>query len=184
MAARLYHLAPAAMRGSTLWPLAELASSAPELHAAALRKYRGREWMPEQVIPALGCRWCEVVFLSPLSPRLIFAELVRLGRQGGVPSWFSIPAPRLRGLPSVIYRPPGRLASAEARAGAIIPFDVATYRELTVLPRATRIHYAASLRLGRRPFLFHRVPHVLVRSAVDVHDVPIESLPLDGSGET
>lgn len=175
-AARLYHLRPNAMRGTDLLPLAELATWAPDLHAAAMAKYVGRAWLPRMEVPALGCRRCDVVFLSALSPRLVFTELIRLGRRGGVPSWFAIPAERLRGLPAVAYDPPGRLTSAEARDEAMTPFDAGAYRELTALPAATRIHLRASFRLGRRPFLFHRVRHVLVRGVVDVADVPIEAL--------
>lgn len=169
---RLYHLLTADMRESVLLPLAMLKTTYPELHAIAWQKHLGRPWLPHASVSPLDCRWCDVVCLSPL---VIYRELAGLGRRWGQPPrWFPIDASALRDLPATSFIPPPRLASDTARRLAFQPFAIEGATEPQTLPPATRLHFRAALKLRRRPLLFHRVPHVLVRGAVDVTHAVIE----------
>src|SRR5687767_12191852 len=88
--ARVYHLMSPGFAGEMLYPLAELRHRLPETYAAARAKYAGREWLLERPVPPLGCRWQDVVFLSPISPRLIYGALHRLGLLKRRPRWLSL----------------------------------------------------------------------------------------------
>ncbi len=59
----LYHSVPRDLQGAMLYPLNVLARLYPGLYEEQLKKYVGREHIPRQQIPGLGCAWGDVLHL-------------------------------------------------------------------------------------------------------------------------
>ena len=62
-------------------PLNEMKECLPEIYALEAAKYQGREQVMEQNVPHLECLWNDVVFFSPLDPRIVFSRLEKSGYQ-------------------------------------------------------------------------------------------------------
>lgn len=177
MSGFLYHRCPEPLLGEQLLPLNLLRESWPDRHDEASARYARREALRRQKIPQLDCAWSDVVHLSPLSPRRIWRALTEAGVDHLSPSWrwVKVPVERIAHLDAVWFdyheHAPGdfRIRADEVRA-----FSVEDYDELTVVPEPTRQYFREVALGGRSPvFIFHRVPHVLVRGAVPVDDCEI-----------
>ena len=75
---KLYHLAPAELRGNFLYSLSELKTVYPDLYEKEVAKYKGREHVLEYFIKPLNCFWKDVVHLSPVHPAKIKKQLEKI----------------------------------------------------------------------------------------------------------
>jgi hypothetical protein len=179
----VYHWKPPGFRGAVIYPLNQLRAVYPDRYEAAAAKYRGREWLMDEVIPLLGVRWNDVVHCAPIHPRHVYVALQRHDPQPvAAREWFRIPVARLRPHRVVYYKhrflpplPPAPRTAADqaAYAADFEPFAEARYRELAALPAATIAHFESALAGGRRPLLFNWVPHILVDGTIDVSGVAV-----------
>jgi hypothetical protein len=170
--AAVYHI-KRDFRGTTLYPLNLLQDVYPDAYAAQRAKYHGREGLMEYRIPLLDVRWNDVIFCAPLHPYHVYAALLEAGgRPDPALTWFQIPLERLRQkrVAYLTYVATGMNNPADTDVEVFTP---ATYRELTHLPARTGAYYRAEIGAGRRPLLFHGVPHVLVEGTLDVADLPV-----------
>lgn len=76
----LFHRPATTVVGGAIVPLATMRTRYPDLYELHSRKYADAPWVPEENVEPLGCRWSEVVFLSPVHPGPLFAALRRSGR--------------------------------------------------------------------------------------------------------
>lgn len=159
------------MFGDTLYPLADLETSHPELYARELSKYGdhpARRRIPQARVAKLGCARRETLNFAPVHPRFIYRAWTDLGVTLPATLWFAIPVERLRELPAVVYRPSGGNVGADLTDAEVSWFDAEAYRELTELPLQTLEWYQELRETGRRGGWFARVPHVLVNGPVSV----------------
>jgi hypothetical protein len=93
----VFHRKPPDFRGTVIYPLTRLEAVHPDLFEAAVAKYRGREWLMDEVIPLLGVRGKDVVNCAPIHPHAVYAALRRCDPQPvAAREWFAIPVERLR----------------------------------------------------------------------------------------
>lgn len=81
----LFHLIADDIRGDHILTLNQLRTCYPDLYTRHAAKHHGREWVIDEPVPALGCTWGDVVFLSPIASTEIFAALARAGRAADLP---------------------------------------------------------------------------------------------------
>ena len=159
------------MFGDTLYPLADLETSHPELYAREVSKYGdhpARRRIPQAYVAKLGCARRETLNFAPVHPQLVYRAWADLGVSLPPTLWFAIPVEHLEGLPVVVYRPSGENVGADLTDANVSWFDAEAYRELTELPSETLEWYRKLCEIGRRGGWFARVPHVLVKGPVSV----------------
>jgi hypothetical protein len=156
--AYVYHRRPLDLRGMVLHPLSRLREAFPEIYAAELSKYNGREELLRSRIPPLDMGWADVLHCAPIHPHHIYQALRAVGLNPKDRAYFAIPVARLRGLPVAVL--------LQEEPDRYERFDERRYRELTTLPERTLRYYAEEARAGRRPLLYGWVPHVLVGASL------------------
>lgn len=162
----LYHMVPKQLQGESLVPLSDLQSEHPQTYAEAAAKYEGREHLMEQKIPTLGVKWNEVLHLTAVSPHEIKQALIEAGGQTSEMEWYKIPKSAISAEQTVVY-------SGESPGGHITDEEVKAYDENDLpgyakLFESTRQYYKREIAAGRRPFLFHGVPHILYKGKINV----------------
>ncbi|TDD30751.1 hypothetical protein E1218_00085 [Kribbella turkmenica] len=78
----LYRAAIHDLRGTEILPLDLLREQHPDLYEREAGKYSYRPQTIDNPVHPLGCRWRDVVFLSPVHPAPIFDALRESGRIG------------------------------------------------------------------------------------------------------
>lgn len=174
----LYHRVPDSLMGSTLYSLNALRQKWPSLYAVYAEKYVGRENLMQQTIPALGCRWNDVLHFCPVHPDLICKGLIAAGYEPKSSQWFVIDPIALdfNSKNTVIYlNLVKQYRDFTKRADDFKPFERASLEEICELPEATFAYYQNSYQAGDIPLLFHRIPHVLHQGCVSIHRMTVIS---------
>ncbi|MEM6839055.1 MAG: hypothetical protein AAF609_19655 [Cyanobacteria bacterium P01_C01_bin.120] len=162
--------------GSTLYPLNTLRQKWPSMYATYAAKYVGRETLMEQTIPALSCRWNDVLHFCPVHPDLIRKGLMAAGYEPKPSQWFVIDPIALdfNSNNTVIYLYLAKkYRDFTKRADDFKSFESASLAEFCELPEATVAHYQNSYQTGNIPLLFHRIPHVLHRGHIPIHKMTV-----------
>lgn len=172
----LYHLVPQPLIGYTLHLLNVLKQHAPEACAIHIKKYQGREELLRRCIPFLNCLWNDVLHLSPVPPTIIRDALVQAGFEWHPRAWFRVDPVKIgfseQNAAIYLYSPRawGDFAISETD---FKPFSCAALREFTQIPAASVEYYRIAKEQGERPFLFHRIPHILYRGSIALDRVQI-----------
>lgn len=164
----LYHRVPQDIKSDSLMPLNKLKNLDNQLYLQYCEKYIGREALTENRIPYLDCLWNDVIHLSPIHPRKIVSALSKSGfKNMRTNKWFEI-CPKKNGFTNentVIYHyktPFVPLATQEEYE----PFDLNKLHNISNLRDAVLEHYRLTRIEGKRPHMFHLVPHVLHQGIV------------------
>lgn len=147
-------------------PRNELKKISCDLYEEKSQKYQGREFVSGKAVEPLGCRWGDVVFLSPVHPSLIRAELSKY-KETNEKQFFVIPINSLNSEDLAMFWYDN---SNESHYD-----DVSVLREIDLggLSDITKRHYERSFAQGKHPLLFHGLPHVLYRGKIDVSDLEV-----------
>jgi len=184
----LFHLCPLDLRDATIYPLNELRTRHPELYLRERRKWEGRESVLDVEIPHLGCTWGDTVNLATIDPRRLIAAREEIGLPRSrllARRLVRIPMERIAGRAAVVYdcsrhwinsRPGAGDADASPLETDFEPFDSARYEELTAVPPAHTDYLREQRRAEEAALGFVFVPHVLVRGAIPVSDLVLESV--------
>ena len=168
----LYHLKPVDFVGETIYPLSSLKKFAPDLYQSQLSKYQGRDHVPNNQISVLGCTWADVVFLTAVHPHALTEVLKKVGFQ-----------PMLRFVAFEIN--PAILETKRISVydfnhqdlkweGEYTSFDCAKLPDYAYLREETTLaHYREMFKIGKPPFLFAGVSHVLHRGELSINGLPI-----------
>lgn len=170
----LYHRKPNIMKGSILYPLNQLRDIYPDIYSLSISKYQGREYLLDQDIPILNCKWKEVIHLSPLHPNLIFKEL----NKNNIPTrsenfFYKIPIEKLVEDTTVCFKyefEDGRVTQDQIKA-----FNKVTFNNLNDLPQETKSWYHLCSKNKEQPLLYHMAPHILTSSRIDILDCEVIS---------
>lgn len=162
----LYHRVPKNMQGSILYPLNVLKTSNPEVYAAEVKKYEGREKILSAKVPPLDCLWNDVLHFTAVAPNELKANLAKADIELPSVAWFKIPVDRILGEKSIAftYR---RDVSKIPEFNEYETFDPVRMNIYRTVPPETIEYYKEMKAKGYRPLLFHRVPHILYKGSVD-----------------
>lgn len=164
----VYHQLPDAMVGSTLWPLAQLASVDPTAAARQRAKYDDRPGMLERWVDPLACRSADLLFLSPVHPVQLQAALRRARPKWPESNWLEVDTATLEPSAMVLHLP-GRWPLEDGpppiTAENSVPFSLEALRAASVPSDVTVTRLADPA--NRMP-LFVAVMHVLHRGPVEV----------------
>lgn len=163
----VYHLVPANLRGSVLYPLSQLRSIYPDTAAAHAAKYHGREQAMEQWIQPLACRWNEVLQLSPVHPSVLRAALAESGHVRPLRRWFAIDAQHFSPSNTALYLP-----SSRPNYERIIAYTPGCLNQYRSLPEE-QLSFYRQVPPGSPLMLFGGIPHILYRGSLDIAGVPV-----------
>lgn len=168
----VYHRKQDNMVGTVLYPLTVLQQMIPEVYIAHKAKYEGREAVMDIVVPLLGCKWNDVIHMSPMHPNLVYRELAAAGLNPDPQRpYFKIPVQQLCQNKTVIYT--YERAKIVTNDDQFVPFDIKRFENLTSLPKMTKEYYHACATQGIRPLLFHHVPHVMTMGAIETENLEV-----------
>ena len=165
----LYHRLPSDLVGSDLYPLNQLKGKFPSIYASQAKKYAGREQLMQRTVPILNCLWNDVLHLSPVHPSLIRDALKAVGFYRFPKQWLKInPETAVFSQKNaVIY------LYASAKRGVMdisvddfVPFSLSKLAQVGQLPVETANYYREMKDVGKRPLLFHHVPHILYQGVI------------------
>jgi hypothetical protein len=168
----IYHRVPNNISGQTLYPLNRLKAIYPELYAATIKHYAGREWVMKMRIPILDCLWNDVLHFSPVHPAKIRDGLVTAGFPRKTRTYFEIDPEQIRfnSENAVIFRHKlYRPDQHQLPAADFEPFQPASLARLTGVPPATLAYYKESRLKGQPALTYLYVPHILFKGTVDIH---------------
>jgi len=163
------------MQGVVLYPLSSLKGKYPAIFAQENEKYVGREGLAQQKIPVLNCSWNDVIFVAPIEPSKVFEAMILAGLSPDPEKlWYKIPINDVKHLPMVWYSYPGTSeGDFGIHAQDVALVDPEKYQELSEVPPNTIEYYEEVAQKGEKPFLFHLIPHMFIKGAVDVSNAEI-----------
>ncbi|HID53593.1 MAG TPA: hypothetical protein EYP41_16365 [Anaerolineae bacterium] len=172
----IYHIVPKKFTGSILYPLNQLKHKYPELYAAHVKKYEGREILLEREIPMLNCLWNDVLHFSPVHPAKICQALWEAGFQPSIFQVYKID-PDAFGFNfqnTVIYlSPPRKKGDFSVRETDFERYSQQKLAQISDVPPATIAYFKQAKKRGERPFLFNHVPHILYRGIINTNKAKI-----------
>lgn len=164
------------MVGDCLFPLNRLKEKLPAVYDTEVRKYDGRTQLLQRQIPILNCLWNDVLHLAPIHPAQVRAALVKAGFERFPAKWLQI-SPDAVGMSdrnTVVYLyTPEKRGHFDAPLDDFVRFTPERLAELNALPEATAAYYAEMNAQGKRPLLFHLVPHILFKGCIYLQDTRI-----------
>jgi hypothetical protein len=169
----LYHWVPKDMQGDILYPLNALKEKYPEMYDVHKSKYKGREEMMELVIPKINCLWNDALHLSAIHPKIIKDAIALAGGRSDYKMFcYQIDPHSLDPEKTVVY-----LYSTPdmdmLKEDDFIEFKPDEMNKYSSLPKETKEYYKESFGNKKRPLAFHRAPHILYKSFLNIKDVPI-----------
>lgn len=162
------------MDGTILYPLNSLKKSHPEIHAEHVKKYEGREQLLTVEIEPLKCLWNDVLHFTAVSPQELKTNLAGAGIELSPRDWYKIPVSMIQGDKSIafIYRRDQGVIPNFKEYETFDPKKIEIYR---TVPEDTIEYYREQNAMGKRPLLFHLVPHILYKGSIDTKDLEIIS---------
>lgn len=169
----LYHFVPKDMQGGILYPLNELKQKYPELYKKQVKKYEGREFVMDQIIPVLDCKWNDVLHLSAIHPQEVKNALIEAGRSDQFSLMcYQIDPNILDAKETIVYK--NLYENQEKKEGSNFeeykPDEIEKY---STLPQATKKYYRKMYESGERPLVFAWAPHILYKGSIDISGLPI-----------
>lgn len=177
MLTSLFHICvPLAEGTDRLYPLADLAAIAPDAYRDAAAKYEGspeRVALRDTVVPGLGKKWSEVVFLTPVDPRAIWKGwLDRTGQRLPSVKFWSID-PRSIDERSVVFSRTVSSVGEPIDPSEVAPFNRELFETMVELPAASEEWLDELVNSGRKGAWFNRQPHVLVPTPVSLEGAEV-----------
>lgn len=164
----LYRAAIRDLRGDAILPLYQLREQHPDLYEREAAKYAYRPHTMDNPVYPLGCRWSDVVFLSPVHPEPIFTALQESGRvKRSTLNYWTIDAELLDPARTCIllkrHDPQFRAQPAED----YLPYSPQTVATLTT-PSERALNRLRNLNATEPLLPWADIPHVLHRGALPI----------------
>lgn len=168
----LYHRVPNNLVGSILYSLNQLKEMYPDIYNEHVKKYEGREKLLKVEVPTLNCLWNDVLHFTAVAPADLKANLARADTVLASVAWFKVPVSLIEGERSIVF--------IYRRDHSLIPnfkeyekFDVDRMDIYRKVPEETIEYYKEMKIKGKRPLLFHLVPHILYKGTIDTKELEI-----------
>ena len=164
----LYRAAIRDLRGDAVLPLYQLREQHPDLYEREAAKYAYRPHTMDNPVYPLGCRWSDVVFLSPVHPEPIFTALQESGRvKRSTLNYWTVDAELLDPARTCIllkrHDPQFRAQPPED----FIPYSPQTVATLTT-PSERALHRLRNLNATEPLLPWADIPHILHRGALPI----------------
>jgi hypothetical protein len=164
----LLYKAAGDIRGDNILPLNQLRVHYPDLYEREFAKYAVRPEIVDYPVYPLGCRWADVVFLSPVHPAPIFAAMHESGRIGPVTvDYWTLDADLLDPANTCIllkrHDPDHRPQPAED----FIPYTPEAAAALST-PSERALHRLRNLNPTEPLYPWADIPHILHRGPIPV----------------
>jgi hypothetical protein len=165
----LYHIALQRLVGKELVPLNKLRYESFALYNQAIAKYQGRGELMRVVIPPLNCLWNDVVFLTAVHPSDFGRVFEQAGSSLRKGAFYQIDARTLdrNRLAMLLYE------GKDEETRVFRSFSFSDFPKYARIPDGTVEYYRAELAAGRRPLIFHKIPHILYKGSINVAEAPI-----------
>lgn len=165
--AYIYHLVPKNMRGTVLYPLNQLKGIHPDVYASEVKKYEGREQVMSNNVAILNCAWNDMLHFSAVHPKEIARALGDLGVDRSF-ECYEIDANTLDSENTVVYLNSPREKGTKIPESDFVPFNPTDVGRFASLPKETIEYYREVISKGKRPLLYHLIPHVLYKGPIDI----------------
>ncbi len=169
----LYHMVPEDMKGTLLQPLNFLRETNPDLYLSKVGKYKDRNHVMEQFIPALECVWNDVLHFSAINPMELKKALIDAGMNPREMKFYQIDPNLLDPKQTTIYLYQEGVNKDGINSENFLEYDPEKLTEHSVLSQATQEYYKETFNKGENPLLFVGVPHILHKGSVDIAELPI-----------
>lgn len=170
----LYHRVPDNMKGHILYPLNSLKDKFFDVYEKEVQKYKGREFLLGVRIPILDCLWNDVLHLTAVHPSEVKQALVSAGREDNFQMrYYCIDPEALDLSKAVVYRYLQEGLEDITREDNFCRFDTASAESLSVMPDATKEYYRELILQGKKPLLYHCIPHILYQGTINVSQAQI-----------
>lgn len=169
----LYHKVPVKMIGKILYPLNSMQQKLPQVFEKEAAKYKGREFLMDELIPVLNCKWNDALHLSPIEPNLIYSALFEIGFKPEDSLFYKIPISLIDDKKTAIFKYENE--DGEMGNDQVVPWQKNLIYSMTELSAGTKQWYQSCFSAKRQPLLFHLVPHVLTTEPIDISNCEIVS---------
>lgn len=160
----VYHRVPYNMIGRILYPLNALKEINQELYEYQVQKYIGREHTKNKRIDKLKCNWGDVVFLSPIHPKIIRDEIESVGfPKNNKQLWIKIPLNDLE-LDNIV------VDIDEDKFEFLKKVD---FSKLKDLPEKTKQYYRDTYKKGGNPLILAYAPHLMYKGVIDISNYEV-----------
>ncbi|TSC55432.1 MAG: hypothetical protein G01um101418_916 [Parcubacteria group bacterium Gr01-1014_18] len=167
----LYHLVPENMKGSILFPLNELKDKHSELYNQYVKKYEGRKELMEQIIPALNCKWNDVLHMLAVNPLEVKEALKKTGvNLNWKARFYKIDPAKLNqaNLSVYLYKKKDTGGQFEIAPSEWEDFKMEKMSEYAAMNPQTLEYYKDCVKSDRRCLPFVNLVHILYRGGIDV----------------
>lgn len=163
----LYHWKPRYFEGETIYPLNDLKEKYPAKYEHFVKNYEGREGLLARIIPALNCLWNDVIHLTAVHPKIVRKALIETGNPQ--PPWesFEIDPTELDSSKLIVYLYPAN-DTIPPSPQSYERFDITKMKQYEKLPNATKEYYHEMATRGKKPLIYHLVPHILYQGSISV----------------
>jgi hypothetical protein len=170
----LYHGVPKNIEGNVLYPLNTLKQLFPELYQKEVEKYKGREFIMQQKIPTLDCLWNDVLHFTAVHPSSIKKALFEAGRKNNLEiKFYEIDPKILDPKKTIIYLYKYKNSSEKMREDNFESYDPDKIPLFSSFPEETKEYYKAEILAGKKPLLFHKIPHILFKGSLPIENIKI-----------
>ena len=167
----LYHVIPENLQGQYLMPLNQLKKNHPEIYQEHLKKYEGRESLLKFKIPKLNCLWNDVIHLTAVQPKKLDEAFREAEADLKWRKWFKVNPELLEPNRTIVYLYKKRPLIADPTE--FVPFKVNDLSKYSHIGEKTRDYFKEEVSKGRRPLMFHLVPHVLYKGKLKIKDLEV-----------
>lgn len=167
-------MVPINLQGNILYPLNELKEIHPDLYEQKLKKYAGREQILLHVIPVLNCLWNDVLHFSAVNPKELKQALADAGGNGNIiMKCFKVDPNLIKPENAIVFLYSHSEYKDKLNEENFIPFNPDDVAKYSSMPQASKDYYRETISLGKRPLLFHRIPHILYKGKLDISGLEI-----------
>lgn len=162
------------MDGTVLYPMNQLQMIKPDIFESKASKYIGREFLREDVIPILNCKWNDVIHLSAVSPQKIEGIYNSiLGRPTSPQRFFQIDSSALLPSDTIIYWYKEAERKNKFKEGNFEAFGIDKLKDCDIIPPETVAYYKEMFSQNKRPLMFYRIPHILFKGTIETKNTSI-----------
>jgi len=173
----LYHRVPEKLEGDILYPLNQLREVFSNSYDFSVKKYEGREYLLDTIIPTLGCLWNDVLHFTAVHPSFIDRALVEAGFDSVESQKFFKIDPRLLDeTNTTVYLYEHKGSDRHANLANYESFDINNLQKYSIIPDSTKEYYKEMFLENKKPLLYHRIPHILYKGTLEISNLEIITL--------
>ncbi len=170
----LYHFVPKNMQGNILYPLNQLKDTKPKIYEEEIKKYIDREKLLTKEIPVLNCLWNDVIHLTAVHPKKLTEALKKVGiNPKNDLRCYQIPVNMVMGNNVITYLYLDNDTSPEGNKKNYETFILDHMEKYSKITDKTLDYYKECNEQGKKPLLFHLIPHILYKGIVDISELKI-----------